>query len=217
MRGEPLIDRIHAAATRNPLLLRFTQGTRVLLSVGFLAPGMTKLLGHRFVTVVTDDPVGRFFEALYQAGAYWRFLGAAQVLAAVLVMSRRTTALGALLFVGITLNISLITVSLSFGNTAIVAALMLLASVWLLLWDYPRWASLLGLPPPAFEEDRLARGERLGWLICASGGWGVTCVTRGLFGSANLPVFWASLALGLTGGLLVLVAWVRAWRRRPIR
>lgn len=204
----PAVHRIHAFVTGNPLLLRLTLGTRVLLSVGFLAPGLTKLLGNRFVTEVTDDRVGRFFEALYQADGYWRFLGAAQVVAAVLILIRRTTALGALIFAGITLNITFITFSLPFGNTAVVASLMLLASAWLVLWEYPCWAPLLRIEPAiGFQEKRVSRIEIAGWLTATVGGWGVTCTMRGLFGDGYLILFWIGMALGLVGGLLVLTGW----------
>jgi hypothetical protein len=200
--------------TQNALLLRFTLGTRVLLSVGFFAPGMTKLFGQRFVTVVTDDPVGRFFEALYQAGPYWRLLGAAQVLAAVLVLIRRTTAAGALLFFGIMLNVAFITSSLPFGNTAIVAGLMLLASAWLVLWEFPRWAPLIGGAAQPFEEPRIGRVERAGWLVCTAAGWWWGCILRGLIGEGSVLIaMCASLLVGGGGGALLLAGWARAWQR----
>ncbi|MHC5212791.1 MAG: hypothetical protein ACYTG2_18940 [Planctomycetota bacterium] len=203
---------VHGAVVRNPLALRLAVLTRVLLAVGFFAPGLTKLLGSRFVTEVTDDPVGVFFETLYQTGPYWRFLGAGQVLAAVLVLVPRTSALGALVFFGIILNVFMITVSLPFGSTAIVTGLMLLASLFLVFWEFPRWAPLVqadpGAPVPQVPLPTLARLERTGFAALVVGGWGMTCVMRGLalgpvplaFGSAGL--------LAVAGGLMVLASWV---------
>ena len=210
-------SRLHRTVVHQPALLRFTLATRVLLAVGFFAPGLTKLLGRRFVTTVTDDPVGRFFEALYQAGPYWRFLGAAQVAAAVCVLIPRLRALGAVLFAGITLNIAFITIALPFGNTAIIASLMFLASVWLLLWELPSWSGLLGLSLPPSDEPAVSRFERLGWLAATLGGWGATCVMRGLLEQGVRPFFLASLGLGALGGLVVLAAWVRAAVRPTVR
>ncbi len=212
MKIEALLDRVHSKVTGSGLMLRATAGVRALLSVGFLAPGLTKLLGHRFTSEVTDDAIGRFFEVLYQTGIYWRFLGATQVLAACLILSTRTAATGSLLFFGITLNIFIITISLPFGNTAIITGLMLLASCYLVLWDFPRWKQLFFSPssrPPAVSEaPSLKRYERIGFSALVLGGWGVTCVMRGLVTWHYLAVFRLCLALALAGAATVVLTWI---------
>ena len=76
------LERLHARARASLWLLRFTWLTRILLGVAFLPSGMTKLLGNRFTLLGTDTPIGFFFEALYQTGFYWRFIGLAQLTAA---------------------------------------------------------------------------------------------------------------------------------------
>ena len=94
-----------------PLLYRFTLGTRILLAIGFIPTGIVKILGLRFSLLSTETEVGAFFEILYQSGVYWQFLGLAQILAGVFVLIRATSVVGAVMFFGITLNIFLITIS----------------------------------------------------------------------------------------------------------
>lgn len=88
-----------------PLLYRFTLGIRALLAMGFIPTGMVKLLGYRFTSLITESAVGAFFEALYQSGMYWNFIGFTQVMAGILILVPASSALGALLFLGIILNI----------------------------------------------------------------------------------------------------------------
>jgi uncharacterized membrane protein YphA (DoxX/SURF4 family) len=140
------LDRLHAAARRNRWLGRLAILTRILLALGFLPSGWTKLVGNRFTSLPLDNPVGFFFEGLYRTGWYWNFLGAAQLLAALLLVIPRTTTLGAVLYFPIIVNIFLITLSMHFIGTPVITGLMLLGSVFLLCWDYDRLAPILRRP-----------------------------------------------------------------------
>lgn len=113
----------------------FTWLTRALLAIAFIPSGLVKLQGERFTRLGIDTQVGFFFEALYRAGFYWNFLGAAQLLAAALLLIPRTRILGAAIYFPIVLNVFLITWSMHFQGTPFVTGLMLLGSIWLLLWD----------------------------------------------------------------------------------
>jgi hypothetical protein len=93
-----------------------------------------------------ESEVGAFFEVLYQSGVYWKFLGLSQVMAGLLVLVPASAAIGALLFFGIMVNIFLITLSYDFSGTPIITFFMLLATVWLLLWDYHRFRGILFTP-----------------------------------------------------------------------
>ena len=132
------LDSLHAGVRRNAWLRRFTVLTRVLLALGFLPSGLTKLLGNRFTVLGLDSPVGFFFEAFYRSGFYWNFIGAAQLAAAALLVIPRTATLGALVYFPIILNIFVITVSVGFQGTPFITGLMLLANLYLLCWDYDR-------------------------------------------------------------------------------
>ena len=149
------IDRLFVWIRSRPFLLRFTWFTRILLAAGFIPTGMVKLLGHRFTTITADSPIGAFFEAMYQTGLYWQFLGFSQVLAGVLLLIPRTAHLGALLFLPIVTNIFIVTVSLGFRGTPVVTGLMLLAVVYLNAWDYHRVRGIVTERPLNREVPRL--------------------------------------------------------------
>ncbi len=125
-----------------PLLYRFTLGTKILLAIGFIPTGLIKLLGYRFTNLSEVSEVGTFFEVLYQSGLYWNFLGFTQVLAGVMILIPAVSAVGTLLFLGIILNIFMITISYDFAFTPVITSQMLLAIIWLMLWDYDRFRGL---------------------------------------------------------------------------
>lgn len=112
--------------------------TRYLLAFAFIPSGMKKVLGQRFTSIGTDNPIGYFFEALFRTGMYWNFLGWGQLIAAILMMSQLFATLGNLIFFFIITNIFFITVSMHFTGTWLIALLMLFASTCLLLWDTNR-------------------------------------------------------------------------------
>ena len=121
----------------------FTICTRILLALAFTPSGLTKALGNRFTQLGIDTPVGFFFEALYRSGFYWNFIGMAQLTAALLLLIPRTATLGAIVYFPIILNIFLITVSMHFTGTPVITGLMLLASIYLLCWDYDKLKCIL--------------------------------------------------------------------------
>ncbi len=116
----------------------FTWITRILLAIGFMPSGLTKLLGNRFTIIPVENPIGFFFEAMYQTGFYWNFLGFMQLLAALLLLIPRTTLLGALLYFPIIINIFIIVTAMHFTGTPFIAGLMLIANLYLLFWDYDK-------------------------------------------------------------------------------
>lgn len=108
---------------------------RYLVGSAFFPSGLIKLIGERFTRISADNPIGYFFEALYQSGFYWNFLGLAQVAAGILLMTQRFATLGALMFLAILSNIWVITLSLSFSGTWIITSLMMVAVLMLVIWD----------------------------------------------------------------------------------
>lgn len=159
----PRLDRLHARVRASGLLYRFTLATRILLAVGFIPTGMVKLLGRRFTTMDPASGVGAFFEVLYQSGGYWRFIGAAQVLAGILMLIPRTATLGAVLFAPVIASIFVITLSYDFNGTPFVTGMMLLATIYLLCWDWHRVRPLLSETPREplpLPVHRLTAAER---------------------------------------------------------
>jgi hypothetical protein len=149
-----------------PALKVFAAIVRVLLALAFTPSGYVKLIGERFTTLPATTPVGSFFEGFFSAPGYYGFVGAMQLLAAVLLLFPATAALGALVYLPIVLNIFVITVAVDFRGTAVVTGLMLLANVFLLLWDYDRWRALL--PGAAAVGGRHVGALRTGMLYAAA-------------------------------------------------
>jgi uncharacterized membrane protein YphA (DoxX/SURF4 family) len=151
---DQLICKLLYLARRQPLLFRFTLGTRILLALGFIPTGFVKIMGLRFATNLdTSSGPGQFFELLYQSGHYWAFLGFVQLLAGVLILWKKTETLGAILFFAIILNIFFITISYEFSYTPVVSFSMLLASTWLIFWDWHKIRLLFTQTNDGFYEQ----------------------------------------------------------------
>uniref|UniRef100_UPI0035CBD39B hypothetical protein n=1 Tax=uncultured Nostoc sp. TaxID=340711 RepID=UPI0035CBD39B len=120
----------------------FTIYLRYLLGTAFVFASIVKIQGQRFTTNSgSGAPINEswhLFETLYQSGLYWQFIGWGQCLAGFLLMTQLFSTLGAVLFLPIMLNIFVITISYYFAATPIITFLMLLANIYLLIWDWPR-------------------------------------------------------------------------------
>jgi hypothetical protein len=167
------VDRLHARVVSTRPLVLFTAVTRVLLALAFVPSGLVKVLGQRFTALPVTTPVGHFFDGFFAAPEFYRFVGAAQLAAALLLLFPWTAALGAALYLPIIVNIFVITVAVDFRGTQVVSGLMLLANVYLLCWDYDRWKGLLPGNPGA---RHLAVAPTLG--LAAAAGFGFLGVTR---------------------------------------
>lgn len=137
------LDSLHAKVKQIKLLQYFAAFNRVILAIAFIPSGMTKLLGNRFTVLSLDNPVGFFFEAFYQAHGWYRFVGFAQVLAAILLLIPRTATLGVAIFFPIVLNIMLVTWSIDFKGTKFITLGMFLANLYLICWDYDKFKAIL--------------------------------------------------------------------------
>jgi uncharacterized membrane protein YphA (DoxX/SURF4 family) len=119
----------------NHYLNLFVILTRLLIGFAFIPSGLTKLLNERFTLISTDNPIGYYFEAMYQTGFYWQFIGFTQLLSTLLLMTQRFATLGSLIFLSVLTNIWLLTVSMEFKGTWIITSLMMLANLLLIIWD----------------------------------------------------------------------------------
>ncbi|TQM03049.1 DoxX family membrane protein [Pseudonocardia kunmingensis] len=138
-------DRLHARVRGVPALSWFAWCVRVLLALAFLPSGLTKVLGMPFTRLDPEtSDVGRLFAALqHDFGALYPFVGACQLAAAVLLLVPRTTLVGALVHLPITAGIVVITTSVGFRGTWLIADLMLLGVIYLLCWDWHRVRALV--------------------------------------------------------------------------
>src|SRR5262245_16944535 len=130
-------ERVHAELRRNRWLRYFATFCRVALALGFIPAGIVKLTGERFTGLPSNHPLGRYFDALYLTGYYYTFIGVGQLMAALLLLIPGTALLGAILYFPIILNICVLAYAVRFEGTRI-TTLMLLANLFLLVWDYDR-------------------------------------------------------------------------------
>lgn len=145
MQLEKKLDNLHLSVIENVWLQRFTAFTRILLAIGFTPPSIIKILGKPFTVLPDSNPVGHYFNALYQTGFYYQFIGWAQLTAVILLIFPRTAHIGAMLFLPIILNITVLTSSVGFAGTWLITDLMFLAALYLVCWDYDRLKPLLFL------------------------------------------------------------------------
>ena len=210
------LARMHRWARARPWLGRFTLANRLLLAMAFLPTGLVKATGQRFTTLPVENPVGFFFEAMYQTGPWWHFIGLSQVAASILLLIPATATLGALLFLPIGLSIFLITYGVGFGNTVYVTAGMLLSAIYLVCWDGDRvWAGaseLIGRRPGPALLEGAGVVERTGWGLGGVVGTLLVMTTRGF-----VPNGWIRglLLSGAAAVVLVVTGWLLSVRRTP--
>lgn len=115
---------------------------RYLIGGAFVFSSVVKIEGGRFTNLNgINEPINspwHLFETLYPSGLYWKFLGISQMCAGMLLMTHRFATLGAVIFLPISLNICVITFSYYFSGTPVITTLIVIANLFLLLWDYKK-------------------------------------------------------------------------------
>jgi uncharacterized membrane protein YphA (DoxX/SURF4 family) len=145
------LEGIYGEYKRTKWLRWFAVFCRITLALGFIPAGIVKVTGERFTGLPANNPLGHYFDALYITGFYYTFIGVAQLITALLLLIPRTALLGAIFYFPLILNIFVLTHATRFNGTRIVT-LMLLANLFLLVWDYDRLKSVLPFYRPA--QDR---------------------------------------------------------------
>lgn len=142
------IEEIYYEAKSDKWLKRFAIFCRVALALSFIPAGMVKIMGERFAEGLPhNNPLGHYFDALQLTGYYYTFIGIAQVITAILLLIPRTSLLGALMYFPIIANICVLTYAMRFAGTRI-NTMMLLASLFLLIWNYDRLKYILPFKQP---------------------------------------------------------------------
>ena len=142
---------------------RFAVFCRVALAASFIPAGYVKIMGERFAAgLPSNNPLGHYFDALRLTGSYYTFIGIVQIITAILLLIRRTSLLGALLYFPIIVNICVLTYATRFDGTRAVT-MMVLASLFLLIWDYDRLKHILPFRQPKTEPHVVTKplGKRL--------------------------------------------------------
>lgn len=133
------LDRLHLQTRENKWMQYFTIFTRIALAAGFIPSGMVKVMGERFTALSSLHPMGSYLEALHHTGFYYTFIGIAQVTAAVFLLIPRTATLGAFIYFPVILNICVLSIAVRFDGSWLTAPLMVVANIYLLLWDYHKF------------------------------------------------------------------------------
>lgn len=122
---------------------------RILIGFAFLPAGLKKLLDQPFTDPANTGAFHAFLHAFHATGWFYQFVGAMQLVTAVLLITQRFAAVGALFAVPITATITAFCWSTHVYPTAVVITLMFLGSLGLVLWDLPRWRLVF------VREDRM--------------------------------------------------------------
>ncbi|HWV69491.1 hypothetical protein [Chitinophaga sp.] len=142
------IEEIYYEAKSDKWFKRFAIFCRVALALSFIPAGLVKIMGERFAEGLPhNNPLGHYFDALQLTGYYYTFIGIAQVITAILLLIPRTSLLGALMYFPIIVNICVLTYAMRFAGTRI-NTMMLLASLFLLIWNYDRLKYILPFKQP---------------------------------------------------------------------
>lgn len=160
----------------------FTIYLRYLLGAAFVFASIVKIQGKRFTTDPgIDAPINdswHLFETLYQSGLYWNFIGWGQLIAGFLLMTQLFSTLGVVLFLPIMLNIFVITISYYFAATPVITGLMLLATSYLVVWDWPRFNVLAWPFQSTYDIPRYPLLEKQSWAYLGLFYFGLTIAVR---------------------------------------
>ena len=156
-------EELYHEAKSDKWFQNFAVFCRIALAASFIPAGFVKIMGERFAAgLPSNNPLGHYFDALYLTGYYYTFIGIAQIITAILLLIPRTSLLGALMYFPIIVNICVLTYATRFdgtrGNT-----MMLLAGLFLLIWDYDRLKHILPFKQPKTDPHVLKKplGKRL--------------------------------------------------------
>jgi len=157
------IEELYYEAKTDKWFKGFAVFCRIALAASFIPTGYVKIMGERFAAgLPSNNPLGHYFDALYLTGYYYTFIGVAQIITAVLLLIPRTSLLGALMYFPMIVNICVLTYATRFDGTRLVT-MMVLASLFLLIWDYDRLKHILPFKQPKTDPYVLKKplGKRL--------------------------------------------------------
>ncbi len=157
------IEEIYYEAKSDKWFKGFAVFCRIALAASFIPTGYVKIMGERFAAgLSSNNPLGHYFDALYLTGSYYTFIGIAQIIIAILLLIPRTSLLGALMYFPMIVNICVLTYATRFAGTRL-NTMMLLASLFLLIWDYDRLKYILPFKQPKTDPPVLKKplGMRL--------------------------------------------------------
>jgi uncharacterized membrane protein YphA (DoxX/SURF4 family) len=157
------IEEIYYQAKADKWFKGFAVFCRIVLAASFIPTGYVKIMGERFAEgLPSNNPLGHYFDALYLTGYYYTFIGIVQIIIGILLLIPRTSLFGALMYFPIIVNICVLTYATRFDGTRLVT-MMVLGSLFLLIWDYDRLKHILPFkqPKPGPSIIKRPSGKRL--------------------------------------------------------
>lgn len=153
----------------------FTIFVRYLLGAAFVWASVLKIKGIRFEPQSGENTpinsLSHLLESMYRSGFYWYFIGWGQFIAGLLIMSQIFSTLGAVVYFPIILSIFILTTAFQSSVFFTMTSLMLLANIYLLLWDWNRLKFVI-LDTPNEYVDQSTQFSRqkiwayIGLLLC---------------------------------------------------
>lgn len=193
---------------------------RILLGFAFVPAGLKKVLDQPFTDPSNTGPFHEFLHAFYATGMFYQFVGAIQLLIAVLLMTQTFAALGALMALPVITTITVFCWSTGVIPTAVVTSLMLAGTLVLVAWEVYRWLTVFD---PAFRPEKDTANaappiEMPLWRTCGAAIlciYGLACwayggVYRPRGMDLHQPAFYALLLVALCP----VVTWIVEQRRR---
>lgn len=194
---------------------------RLLLGFAFLPAGLKKVLGQPFTDADKQGAFHDFLRAFHDTGAFYRFVGVLQLVAAALLLTQLRATLGAFLALPIITAIVALCWSTHVVPTAIVATLMWCGTALLVLWDERAWRAGGSSSPQDGAGVTSAAGPvdvRL-WAVCGAAILALYLLLTLVAGEVyrprridlGAPAFYLLAAMPL----LPIATWIVERRRRP--
>ena len=146
----------------------FTIFLRYLLGIAFVWASILKIRGIRFTPFSGENaPINslpHLLESMYQSGFYWHFIGWGQLVAGFLLMSQIFSTLGAIVYFPIILNIFVLTTYFESPMILAITLLMLLANIYLLLWDWNKLKFVVLNDPGDYTNESTQFSSKKTWI-----------------------------------------------------
>lgn len=144
---------VYESFRKNRIINRGVINLRYFIGLGFIPSGLVKVMGQPFANPENTGVFAEFLHAFHATGFYYSSVGFLQMLAGVLLMTQRFATVGALLFLPVIFNITILTISTIGSLTPVIASLMLLGILFLLFWDLPKWINIFRKDQGAFSAN----------------------------------------------------------------
>jgi hypothetical protein len=141
-------------------------------------------------------PPALLFRVFAETKTYWSFIGIVQLTSGILLITQRFSKLGALLYFVIILNIFIITVTFGFEGTPIITGLMLMASLFLIIWDIESFFSIV-INEYEYKKQNLSISDDAYWIYL-----GLLIVLSIIFFGVFYPSFFLLLVVPFLEGLI---------------